>query len=749
MQPFLKTVSISLFILFTASGWSSAQLQPPLSPDIRCQQLLFGPTVLVITARPGDEDFEGLSRLRVSAGARVAILYVTNGESLPSEIKPWSPALLEARRKEEAVSAAHRFNGRAYFLNTPDIVIDTLARREEWNGDSIASKIASVVKLVKPHLVLFCEGRLLKSENVQNKIIEQAIVKAAHQCAAGKITGGPGSAPWQVQCIASTARRSSRSRTIELIRNDARSRNSKSLAEQARSSYSSLLLPERQNKDDGIGYRILEQHGGSSSNVIIDRIQFPSPRLRPVRDAVRSAAESLFNGRPGSGAKVSSALESISLCLKEGLNRYSELDQRALILWKGDLDYFQSKETEQYVDVSVSDSMVTERQIFFVSVKSNDPKFRSGINQILFHKTKNEDWVINESLEHLFDLNKDSVFTILSPEHLPFNTPAALYGLDRLTLDEPFRFSVIHQGKSQHESAIITKEVVLRYSPRYASVVQTPVVPIAPSSFVVVDSYNFTRDPAEGMLFVKDSICWSDTVHISLMQKDEGRRDTFNLHWVNGLPPGDYPVEIRGSNRSVGSFVGRTIPLPQKTAQRVILLSDRTESPLEDYARLAGLDIKILPWQEFFRDSLAMTDAVIVDRDTRIDFSAFERKIHSWLDGGGRLILLPQFSMTDRIHLFKTDISFRAVMPFSAYRLKGSKNYQDFVRKSDSEVRGVIDGAVPSLFHPLLTTKDDYLVLAQRQLGRGFIIISALDFDVWIGRLDPAGFELVTKILSQ
>jgi len=126
----------------------------------------------------------------------------------------------------------------------------------------------------------------------------------------------------------------------------------------------------------------------SRSAVLFDRVQIATPRLQSLGRMVRTAGESILKRRASSNKNIADALDGISSCLTEGLHQFSELDQRALINWKGDLDYFQAKDAENSVHITVSDSILTERQLFFIRVNIVNPLYRQGTNQIMFHKTK-------------------------------------------------------------------------------------------------------------------------------------------------------------------------------------------------------------------------------------------------------------------------------------------------------------------------------------------------------------------------
>ncbi|HLP15567.1 MAG TPA: PIG-L family deacetylase [Bacteroidota bacterium] len=744
-----------------------AQMLAPISPTIRAQQLKSGPTILVVALRPGQEDFNGLAMLRTTSGARLSFLYMTNGESVPSETGPWSQPIVAARRKEEARRTSIAFDGHAFFLNIPDVGLDSVSMEHAWRADSLTARMTRIVATVKPHLILLCTGADVTPAHVQGSLIASAVRSAADQCAKGFPDVR---SSWRVQCIAEAhhaAEQGAMSLTAAKTKETAEA---KRLAATARSMYASLLLqPSHEQAPDRVHYRIIEQEAGNHpSRFILDGIHVSSPELRAVAQSVQRAGESLLSGATARARQsVAAAEESVSVHLQRGLKNYSELDQRALILWKGDLDYLHAKAAERYVDIQVSDSILTERQVFFLSVRFLRQELKSGINQLIFHKSKNEDWGFNETKTTIFDLNRDSIFRVLTPEHLSFNTPVALYGLGRTTLDDPFRFSIVHRGKSDAKSFIMTKEVTLRYSSRHASVVQTPVVPIAEGSRVIVDSYNFTRDPVDGAFFVNDSLCASDTVRFSLNDKDEHRTDTLHLRWASGSSIAEYKGRIGAGKRPIGTFIGRSLTMPSLGGKRIVLVSDRAASPLIEYFAMAGLHVSITPSRRITDALLSNTDVLMIDRDTQLDDFGHGASFVQWIRDGGRVIVLPQFSGSPA-RLFSPDtVAFRPTDLIQSNALKAVPEYQaslsapidgskdangaasaESVASADGVVRGVIDVPASSQYEKLITTVDGKPVLVRKALGKGMVIVFSIDLDAWIGQRLPAGYAIFAKIVS-
>jgi hypothetical protein len=746
LKLFYKASSL-FFLFFCFTGISPSQLRNPISPIIRCQQLIHGPSVLVVSLNPGDEDFDGLAQIRISSGARISFLHVTNGESIPSNQWPWASDLVKAQRKEEALQSARVFDGNAYFLNIPDRISDSVEFLRQWQMDTLAAKIALVIHQVKPHIILLCSGKISQKETRKLQYTKKTIVLASNFLANQMSSTVGKHNPWQIQCIAMTKPGSVLQKGYFLTDRKNDDPESKLLAMKARACYKSLSFQEQQGKEKRDEYLILQTANRSKANSLIERIHIATSELGSVEKAVHDAGMSLLKKEATSTQKVTSTLDKISVSLQKGLRRYSEVDQRAMILWKGDLDYFQARESEKYFDISVSDSILTNRQVFFVEVKLLNPELRRGKTQILFQKEKKDDWVINESLKRVFDLAHDSLFRILTPENLTYTTPTAIFGLDQLTLDEPFRFSIVHQGATESESMILSKEVLLRYCPRHASVIQTPIIPITEKSSLIIDSYNYSRDPVDGIFFVKDSICWSDTIRFSLNQKDQGRRDTISLHWAVGLSDSEYSVNIHGSTRTIGSFIGRKIPLPPSRRIRVYLVSDRINSPLEEYFQIIGVSVKKIASKQISERDIAETEVLVIDRDTQLEDQNKGGVIDRWIHEGGRLVVLPQSHAMKQMTILKNNFDFLSIPPIKVNTLTATGDYQEYLRRSDAVIDGIIHCSTPLSFEELATTEDGKIVLAGKKEGKGMMIVSALDLDMWIAQVDPAGYGILNKLM--
>jgi hypothetical protein len=750
MTTYLKKTILWLFTVIQTSHLISAQLKDPIPKDIRCQQLIHGPSVLVVTIRPGDEDFEGLSLLRQAYGARISFLHLTNGESVPSTVWPWDISLIAACRKDEAVRSAHVFGGNSYFLNIPDGVVDSSSLISNWNSDSLAIEIASVIKSVKPHLLLFNVGAISTIDNFQASIIEGVLLKAADRCSNGEGSERnilSTSSRWKVQCLASTGYYQQRKKRYPLAKIDLDQRQVGSLSKKARDCYKSLAPFRLSDGANTKLYTILRQVSTTQPSYMIDRLQLTTPRLYAMHKIVQTAGRSIIKGQSKWRNKVGIALDSISACLKIGLQQFSELDQRALVNWKGDLDYFHAIDAERCFGIIVSDSILTERQVFFIGVKIQDSTYRQGTNQILFHKNRKEDWVINESMERVFDLNRDSLFRILTPERLSYTVPTALYGINQLTLEEPFRFSLIHEGKTRMESFIITKEVSIRYSSRHASVVQTPIVPISEKSILILDSYNFSRDPVDATLFVKDSICWSDTIRFTFSQKDEVRRDTFRLHFREDLRVGDYPLVIRSSRHIVGSCVARLVSNLPQVNFKIAVISNRGKSLLDDFFQMSEIQYEKFSPDEISDTLLHRFQVAIIDRETQIPKDGISKHIEEWTKQGGRIITLPQYFTSYDGFKFLANTSLNRIAPRKLNTMLAENSLQVNIVSSKAIVHGIIECHQPSYYQGLITTQEGQLLIAMKKVGLGTVILSAIDLDFWIAQLDLEAHQLMRKLI--
>ena len=114
--------------------------------------------VLSIALEPGFEDLDALSYLSVGRGISVVSLYLTNGETTPSDLNGETPYRLAAERKVEAWRAVSHIGGKTHYLNMPDPGITSDIRKLEriWISDTVVARLTRAIDLYRPDIVLIC-----------------------------------------------------------------------------------------------------------------------------------------------------------------------------------------------------------------------------------------------------------------------------------------------------------------------------------------------------------------------------------------------------------------------------------------------------------------------------------------------------------------------------------------------------------------------------------------------------------------
>jgi len=114
------------------------------------------PRVLIIGARPEDEDNALLAWLGLGRGVETAFLSITRGEASPNVYGTERQSALAVLRTAEVLAerrrdGAHQYFTRAYDFGTAteDSVVDRL-----WPRDTLLRDIVSVIRAFRPHVVI-------------------------------------------------------------------------------------------------------------------------------------------------------------------------------------------------------------------------------------------------------------------------------------------------------------------------------------------------------------------------------------------------------------------------------------------------------------------------------------------------------------------------------------------------------------------------------------------------------------------
>ncbi len=604
-------------------------------------RLLANPGVILwVMPRPGTEDVIAAACLREDRGIRSEFLYLTNGEAVPDSRAEWSLAITAGRRKEEALESARLLGGTAYFANVPD-------RAGSWSllpnadADTAIANVARVIRMVRPTMVIQVRDRMTglgstAEDSLVTDLVQRGIGLAAEQ---GVLLSAPLPAArrWQVSSFwipsgrregATSIGSSGSSRTIVEHRSDA-----------VRATYQTLrALSRPQDADRYVG-------AGAASHeharILGDGMVPVSPRLKDALRAMQKISGELARTRTRAQAQslVDDGYRRVRAFLNGRMAALPEEDVRAIVFWKGLLDEIQYALASPGISVSVSDTLLIDRQVFMISVKVPQRVLRQGATQIMFQLPRDDRWIVNESLKRLFDLKKDSVFRVVTPPENQIAYPVPNFGLNRLILREPFRFAVIHEAASEQERFIHLVEVPLGYAAQNAGVILTPAVRTMDADPIVLDSYNFSRDSTTGFYWVRDSVCSGTTREFTLASKGSVSRDTLQLSWEQPSPETDYTVDIHAGRALVGRLLARSITLPSLASRTYGLITPRRQSAVASALRRMGARVLADERADAVVREAPHLDAVLVDRGASVP-PAERAALLTWVRSGGRVVVL-------------------------------------------------------------------------------------------------------------
>ena len=140
------------------------------------------PRVLIVGARPEDEDNGLLAWLGLGRGVETAFLSITRGEASPNVAGTERQSALAVLRTAELLAERHRDGAHQYFTRaydfgpaTEDSIVDRL-----WPRDTLLRDVVSVIRAFRPHVVIsMCDT---VSRDATRRRIAQ-IVRAAFQAA--------------------------------------------------------------------------------------------------------------------------------------------------------------------------------------------------------------------------------------------------------------------------------------------------------------------------------------------------------------------------------------------------------------------------------------------------------------------------------------------------------------------------------------------------------------------------------------
>ncbi|MDZ7343832.1 MAG: PIG-L family deacetylase, partial [candidate division KSB1 bacterium] len=599
---------------------------------------------------PGFEDLVTLAYFRLARGSRVISLYVTNGEATPDHFLGEPPARLAGRRKAEAYRALAYLGGETYFLNLPDSGLAATRGEAErvWPPHEVVTKLIDAITKFSPHVIFLPRDRRSETgETLRHRLLKEFLLAAVRE--ASRSTNAVEATPSLRPTVFFDEGTPDQSFRVKAeLRHPIWKKSYRQMATEAAQHYQSLA---GYFKTSTIGeersYTAVYPDSGRVVFSLEEGISLQSSALQSTVVAIDQIVQLLRQGDtknvPG---LVTAALAEIDLKMAREVSQLTPLERSALIEWKIDLEKLRCTLLDVDVQFEVSDSLVTQSQLFFLTFKKFKSKAKGGTTQVFFPGVKMEGWAINETVGDRFPLELNQEYRIITPKKLAFNAPPASFGRDRPRMWEDFSFMLLHRDPQQREEFSCRFDVPLGVGPRFAVEILTPIVAAIPGERLVYRFQNFTRDGVYGEAFVEEPSVISNRKFFRLSKKDAAVRDTLTLSWLQPLPPGDYTFALKISDDIVGHFLARKFEAIADTTQQVGVITALQASPVVEAIRRLHIPYVMLDQAKLKSDQLTKLAAIVVDEETsilRADFARAMPLLYAFARHGGHLIFLPQW----------------------------------------------------------------------------------------------------------
>jgi hypothetical protein len=444
-------------------------------------------------------------------------------------------------------------------------------------------------------------------------------------------------------------------------------------------------------------------------------------------------------------------------------DRLDAVERRVLAQWKVGLEDLRCSVNDIRADIQPSDSIIAERQMFFLRVKSFHSPVPLNETEILFPMASDTSWVINESRKREFHLTPRAEFRVLTPEKMQWNYPASIYGVGSPEMRTTFPYYVVHKDKDRTRNFAYRGEVLLKVGPARALEVLTPVVRMTSGEEVRFTLYNITRQPMKTEAWVEDSIIARSRIQVSLAHKDDITVNRLPLAWQDTTRGGDHLAEICIGKSPVGQFLVRAFDVRVDSSVVAGLVSGMPGGTMETTLRRLHVRSVVLDSSALRAHMWDRCTVIIIDRNAlalRRDLDHAMGDLRMWVEAGGRVVLFPQRGLLPNPaqvfpeYSFVEDVSVpgdSVDLPDEAFRLfpnaLTAADWGDWLvsRSTDRIVTGA--GVKTEL---IAGTKDHLRAFILRALsGRGYVTAVSLDLGHQLETLHSGACRIIANLLSR
>lgn len=616
----------------------------------RTQDLANDFKVLSLALRPGQEDLAGLAYFRFARGAQIMSAYLSNGEAGQSDVRGELPPYLAANLRSEAAAALEVIGGEAYFLNLPDIVAarDSARVRESWPSDSVQTRLLRLLSHFRPDLILIArpaQQQLAERNWAQHCLladlasaVQRADTMAANY-AAGLATG-----PWKVARIWNETSGGVRLPVDEI--HPLWKKDYRTIGTEANRAYRSIARQRQDWQESGEPtYNQLWP-----ANVALDpklNLGLPLPATKKLHSLERRVQTLVTKSRTGKSNdimwEIASLRDSVSVLLSQPAFLES-FERRRLLHWNKQLEDLRCTLLDIEVSYTLSDSIVTARQVNYLKIDKVKGVGEGGITSVLFGFME-RGWVVDENIENKLPLRTDSPYRLLSPENLPYTFPSAMHTQQSNSASKGVLLFVIHQSNKREESFVYRKEIKMQYAPRFVTEVMTPIVRFFPGEELALRLTNFSRDGVTDTVKVQHELASSSAGVFRLEGKGKTYLDTLQLYW-NGKPEeGSYLLPLQIAGMEVANFAVRKFEVELDRNLKVGVLSAQANGATVQALRRLALTPVSLQADADLLQQLTGLNVLLLDQRILAFYKNLvdlPTTLTRFMANGGRVIILSQ-----------------------------------------------------------------------------------------------------------
>lgn len=592
--------------------------------------------VMSLAIKPGFEDLSALAYFRLGKGARIMSAYVTNGEGGESDDASRFPVYQGQKLREEAFQALKYLDGQTRYLNMPDVpsARDIQDMKKVWVEDSLRIRLKRAILGFKPDIIIIPWDKWSEPINPRTQILIGNLLEVIDNL---KNT-------WEVKRVFIDE---NRNQGISLPIEDAHPKWNKTyneIAGEAGGFYKSVAMQRHYRRKLNY-YNVLHPIDDQDIQKMDEGFETRmSNRIRGIHSRVVKLTDDVISG------KTSDAIDDAPK-LMESMNMYisrrrvmSEEEQRAILQWKWDLENLRCSLQGIKVNFNVSDLLLTERQLTYITIKDIE-NLKSTENVEIYFTGTQGGWAVDESMKQRFPVKFNESYRLLTPPKVTYTYPPGISQNLPEVHGYEYYFYVIRQVAEEEKNFSYHAKIHFTFAPSIINEVLTPIVRMIPSEDLVIRMTNVSRDGVRDTVTVNDPLVRSEPKMFTLETNGSQFQDTLKLDWKMEPDDGTYIVPVKVFYSTIGNFVGRKFDAEVASDKRVGVFAPLKNSPLFDALRRLNIDYEKLSAKGNRIKTLEDFNVIILDRrylSLKKESNSILNEFNTFVQQGGHLVILAQ-----------------------------------------------------------------------------------------------------------